>query len=303
MIEPKENLYKKRNIFSCIHDVHQHFKSEMSPFHILVQKQCYPHGCIYFQWRCRLLAKQKKCFRSFENVGRECFNCRYFYEEKIHQYPEFLPEDMVFSDFNNLFEAFESWVNSLQNRRVVVEGTVNYVSPELSLETENKSARIHFTGFLIRFNHGFIDNVVFNDPFYLRISSMTQQKLKIRSGDEMDFTARIETDKGRFKFIESGNFTFYSRSPEFPLQKCDILDKLPKSKIHFRQASGCLTCTQGILADIRKSNHGPTRAIVCLAGIENPDKCSVRDAIEHKENAESCANPGWKGTGCHQPLR
>ena len=210
---------------------------------------------------------------------------------------------MKFSDFYDSFEAFEIWVNSLRNRRVMVEGTVSNVSPELSLETENHTTRVRFTGFLIGFNHGFVDNVAFDDPFYLRISSMTQQKLKIRPDDEMDFYARIETNRGRIRFIKSGNFTFYSRGSESPKQKRDILDQLLACKIHAQQSPECFTCFHGILADIMKSDHGPARAIVCLAGVENPNKCSVRDAANHEEKGESCANPGWKGLGCHRTVR
>ena len=302
MIEPRYNLYKKKQMFRCVHELHQHFKDEMSPFHILVHKQCYPHGCIYFKWKCRLLAKKKKCFRNFEKVGRECFNCRYFYEEKIHQYPEFMNDETDFSEFNQSFEDFESWVENLRLKRIEIEGTVNFVSPELTLLNTNNIYSIRFSGFLVRFQNGFIDNVPFEDPFFLRISAITQQQLKIRRGDEIEFKAQIEIDRGRFRFIKSGSFTFYQRGEEKAPQKSDVLDMLNKSKIHIQQNVNCLGCLYGVLADIHNNHSGPRRALICLEGIDEPTTCQICEVIDKDGHEDACGNPKWKGAGCRQTV-
>ncbi len=302
MIEPRFNLYKQKSTFRCVHDVHQHFLAEMSPFHILVQKACYPHGCIYFKWKCRLLAKRKKCFRNFEKIGRECFNCRYFYEEKIHQYPEFVNNQLDFSDFQASFADFQSWVDSLKKRRLSVEGIVNFVSPELIIQQNNGIPFIRFTGFLVRYESGYIDNVPFEDPFYLRISSITQQQLKIRRGDKMDFMAQVEIDRGRFRFFKSGNFVFYERGENNFLLKKDVLERLNKCKIHTKQNAICLSCKHGILADWENINHGPSRSLICLEGVMNPVTCQKKDAIDKDDRGENCANPKWIGQGCHKSI-
>jgi hypothetical protein len=302
MTETRYNLYKKRQAFRCVHDVHEHFKAEMSPFHILVQKQCYPHGCIYFKWKCRLLAKRKKCFRNFENVGRECFNCRYFYEEKIHQYPEFMDGAEEFSSFSESFREFEEWVGDLRSRRVAVEGTVNFVSPELTVVNTSAAPGIRFTGFLVRFQRGYIDNVPFEDPFFLRISAITQQQLKIRRDDEMDFMARLEIDRGRFRFIKSGNFNFYQRGTSEIPDRSWVLDRIGKSRIHSVQNAKCLSCRYGNLADIQNAGPGPSRALVCFMGIADAETCERQEIIDRDDTSESCANPKWQGKGCHQPV-
>ena len=294
MISPRHNLYKQRNIFRCVHDIHQHFMDEMSPYHILIQRKCYPSGCLYFQWKCRLLAKRKKCFRNFEKVGRECFNCRYFYEEKIHQYPEFVNNELDFSEYHESFEEFEMWIASLRNKRVNVEGTVNFVSPELVLHKINDIASVRFSGFLIRFQTGYIDNVPFEDPFYLRISALTQQQLAIRQGDEMDFKAQLEIDRGRFRFIKSGSFFFYNRGTSDHPQKKDILERIRCSIIHTKQNPGCLSCRNGVLADIKGDTYGPSRALVCLEGVSIPAHCSKKIAIDKDDLEETCGNSDWR---------
>ena len=301
MTASRQNLFKK-SVFRCVHDVHQHFKSEMSPFHILIEKQCYPHGCIYFKWKCRLLAKQKKCFRNFEKVGRECFNCRYFYEEKIHQYPEFIDDGNNFSAFEADFKEFEQWIASIGNRRGPVEGTVHSVSPELLIINPGISTQVRFTGFLVRFQEGFIDNNAFDDPFFLRISSLTQQQLKIRGGDELDFLARLEIDRGRFRFVKSGSFTFYRRGEEKVVLKHHIMERIAGSVIHSEQHEKCRVCRFGILADHQESRNGPTRSLVCLQGAENAGTCTIGQNIKGDGILEQCANPKWNGKGCRQTI-
>ena len=81
--EKMKNQYKRTDIFRCVHDVHQKFQNRISVYHILKEKQCYPQGCFYFRWRCKQLNKKNKCYRGFFHVGRKCFGCRDFYDEKI----------------------------------------------------------------------------------------------------------------------------------------------------------------------------------------------------------------------------
>ena len=223
MYKPVTNLFKQPKVFKCFHDVHQHFKSEMSPYYILVEKQCFPHGCVYFQWKCKLLAKHKKCFRSFTKVGRKCFNCSYFHEEKIHQYPEFLLDENQQSEFIETFEEFEEWVQSLKNKRINCEGTVSSVKPNFILFNKGNYYSLNLRGFLIGFDEGYLDNRHFQGRFYLSISSLTQNKLLIKEGDEIEFEGNLEIDRGRFKFVKSGRFEFYNRGNDAAIKKEGIL--------------------------------------------------------------------------------
>ena len=116
MIEPRKNIYKLPGVFRCNHESHRHFNSELSPYYILSEKNCYPDGCVYFKWKCRLLSKQKICFRGFSYVGKKCSNCRYFYEEKQHFSPQYIYSEKKSSRFVEEFEAFEQWVSDAQKK-------------------------------------------------------------------------------------------------------------------------------------------------------------------------------------------
>jgi hypothetical protein len=302
MLETKKNLYKQSQTFRCVHDVHRHFKSEMSPFYVLSQKQCYPDGCVYFHWKCRLLAKKKSCFRGFSHVGKNCFNCKYFYEEKRHQYPEFIFKEDGDDNFVEQFFEFEEWINDLQSRRVLCEGTISAINPNLTLRYSGQYPRISAHGFLIRFDDGYIDNYLFEDPFYLSISAMSQNKLLLREGDNLEFEAGLLIDRGRLKFIKPGRFQFYHRGEDKPLRKNDVLVALETYTIQENQPAKCMNCAYGMLVDVENSTNGPSRATVCLQGIADYRYCTISVKTHDTNNGDSCANSGWKGKKCHHVL-
>ena len=297
-----QNLFKKSSTFKCIHDVHRHFKSEMSPYHVLVAKNCYPDGCVYFQWKCRLLAKQKSCFRNFKNVGRKCFNCKYFYEEKVHQYPEPMLTESEYAEFVDEFDEFFDWIQSLQKKRVLCEGTVSSVRPDLAVEIDNSHAKVMLRGFLIGFQYGYIDNINFEDPFYLKVSALSQNKLKFRSGDNVEFEANLNLDRGRLKFFRPGRFQFFERGTAKPIQKSELLVALNSATIQSGQPAKCLECSQGVLADLNTHAAGPRRAIVCLKGMPDYQLCNYTDPKDQSLNNEFCANPKWKNDHCNYTL-
>jgi hypothetical protein len=298
----KKNLYKQPHVFRCVHDVHRRFQSELSPFYILNQKKCFPDGCVYFQWKCRLLAKHKMCFRGFSQVGKKCFNCRYFYEEKEHQYPELMENGWDRSSFLEAFEEFEEWVQELKAKRVPCEGTVAAVIPELSLKHQGGKQQLLAYGFLIRFNEGFINNCLFEDPFYLSISSQTQNQLLIRKDDVIEFEANLNIDRGRFKFNRSGKFQFYQRGEEKALRSTDVLAALRTYTIQENQPEKCLRCQHGILVDRESATPGPSRATICLQGIADYRYCAVNVNTENPNGHESCINAQWGNKKCYHVL-
>lgn len=297
-----QNLFKKTSTFKCVHDVHRHFKSEMSPYHVLVAKNCYPDGCVYFQWKCRLLAKQKSCFRNFKKVGRKCFNCKYFYEEKVHQYPEPMLTESEYAEFVDDFDEFFDWIQSLQKKRVLCEGTVTSVRPDLNVEVYNNHPKIILRGYLIGFQFGFIDNIHFEDSFYLRISTLSQNKLQIRSGDNIEFEATLILDRGRLKFVRPGRFQFFERGTAEPPKKSDSLVALNSATIQNGQPEKCLGCSKGILADLNGPEAGPRRTIVCLMGMPDYQLCNYTTPQDQSLNNEICANPKWKNGHCNYTL-
>ncbi len=302
MIEAKQNLYKISGVFRCTHDVHRHFKSELSPFYILREKNCYPDGCVYFNWKCRLLAKQKTCFRGFSYVGRKCFNCRYFYEDKQHHFPEFLGSGEEYHSFNERFEEFEVWVEDLKKRRVSVEGIIAHVVPALSLRLAGSHYRLDTNGFLIRFDEGYIDNSLFSDNYYLSISALTQNKMLFRKGDSLEFEANLSIDRGRFKFMKPGRIQFFDRGHDIPLRKADVLVAAKTFTIQENQPEKCLRCEHGVLVDLINSHNGPSRSVVCLKGIANYNLCTLNIDSPESGNNDTCINIEWKGKRCHHVL-
>jgi hypothetical protein len=302
MISEQKNLFKSLEKFRCVHDVHRHFKSQMSVHHILMEKNCYPDGCIYFQWRCRLLAKQKKCFRNFEKVGKKCFNCKHFYEEKIHQYPEFINNDETFQTFLQNFDAFLEWINHLNSIRVLCEGRITSIKPNLIIEYLAIKSRVHMNGFLVSFSSGYIDNTPFEDAFYLSISSITQNKIKLRKDDLLEFEASLVLDKGRFLFNKSGKFHFLERGAGQILNKSNLLASLESATVQLGQPKKCLSCSKGVLADHSFKASGPNRSVVCLQGLPDYQLCTYLDESDKHVADDSCANPEWDGMKCNYTI-
>ncbi len=302
MITEKKNLFKSIEKFRCVHDVHRHFKSQMSTYHILIEKNCYPDGCVYFQWKCRLLAKQKKCFRNFKKVGKNCTNCKYFYEEKIHQYPEFDQSHESFADFQLEFQEFLEWINHLKHNRVSCEGRISSVKPDLWIEQKQNSHHINVSGFLIAFSSGYIDNLPFEDPFYLSVSSLTQDKLKFKQNDLFEFDAKLNIDRGRLVFRNSGKFYFIERGNEPALNKSNLLVTLATATVQTDQPAKCLNCSQGILADVNTNSPGPRRSMVCMMGAPDYRLCTFIDTLPDPESNGNCANPAWKGKHCNYTI-
>ena len=105
-----KNPYKSTEIFRCVHESHQGYKNKISVYHILKARSCYPEGCIYFRWRCKLLNKKKKCHRGYRHVGRNCFGCKEFYDEKIHNFPELQVSQDEYKDFLKKYTRTKSHV-------------------------------------------------------------------------------------------------------------------------------------------------------------------------------------------------
>ena len=206
------------------------------------------------------------------------------------------------SSFLEAFEEFEEWVQELMAKRVPCESTVSAVIPELSLKYQGGKQQLRAYGFLIRFDEGFINNCLFEDPFYLSISSQTQNQLLIRKDDVIEFEANLNIDRGRFKFNRSGKFQFYQRGEEKALRNADVLAALKTYTIQENKPEKCLRCQHGILVDRESATPGPSRATICLQGIADYRYCTVNVNTEDPNSHESCINTQWGNKNCHHVL-
>ena len=146
-----KNLYKKNDIFRCVHESHKGFKNKISVYHILEKKSCYPHGCLYFKWQCKQLNKRKKCSRGFHYVGRKCFGCKDFYEDKIHNYPELQIGPKDYNTFLKEYEDFKDWLDELRGKNIEISGKLKGIKPHFQKRIYPKSSFLSFQGYILIF--------------------------------------------------------------------------------------------------------------------------------------------------------
>ena len=126
------NQYKRLDVFRCRLQSHDSFAGRVSVYHVLKVKRCLPEGCIWFDWRCRLLEKGGACRKGYHFPGKNCNGCRYYYEEKVHKVPEVLLDRDSYRNFQAELEEFEDWLRENLGRRLEVFARVSQVGPQLT---------------------------------------------------------------------------------------------------------------------------------------------------------------------------
>ena len=111
------NCYKREDVFVCRHDMHRGFDYRVSAHHVLREKNCYPHGCVDFLWKCKLLDKGGTCPKGYRHVGNNCTECRHYDEEKIHRYPELLISAMEYRAYQRECRRFDDWLDTHEGSR------------------------------------------------------------------------------------------------------------------------------------------------------------------------------------------
>ena len=270
------NQYKRRDVFQCSHKAHFRFEKNVSVYHVLKEKKCYPEGCIYFLWKCQLLNKGNSCPKKYQHVGRDCFSCKNYFDEKIIYQPEIAlsPED--YKKFERDLEEFEEWLNDTVGRWVEFSGTVNSVKPHFKKIRYGPKEALSFPGFLISFKQGYLDRVFFEDHIFITISRKTQQNLKFAPGDEVEFKARLRTDRGRIVLerIRYVEFLHKEEEPSWTLSQA-LVAKNTGREIDC-QPEKCMMCENGCLLDVVEKTEGRSnirRHLFCMAGVENPEEC------------------------------
>jgi len=295
------NLFKQNNIFICKHDTHKHFSSKMSVYHILEEKKCFPDGCVYFKWKCKVLAKKKKCHRNFTAVGRNCFSCKYFYEEKIHQFPELIVERKKKEDFFEEYNEYCEWISSIENKQVFCEGTIQSVVPDFLINKNNGKYGLGLKGFLIIFQEGFIDNQHFEDTFYLHINSMFQNKMRLREDDEVEFKAIVQEKDGRIELFAPRHFNFYLRGKSKPLLRSDLLVSLNTATTFYEQNEKCKKCSFSVIPKIQNNRSGKNRVLICSNGIQEPENC-IENINRSELYSDTCENDNSNTVSCSRTL-
>ncbi len=266
------NHYKRHDIFRCTHQSHTRFAYRVSVYHVLKEKECFPWGCIYFNWRCRLLNKGRTCPKKFNHVGRKCFNCREFYDEKEMLKPELLVTAKEYALFLRTMHRFEDWLESVRGREVEFSGTINSLKPGFYKTAASPQRHIACDGFLLNFSGGHINLDYFDDSIYVKLSSSAQHRLKLGKGDRVNFRALVKEERGRIVLVRVRGIDIEEKAAEeiWTVSRAQLARRT--ATIISGHHERCLNCDRGSLLDIIGGDK-KQRMMLCLEGIRDPDYC------------------------------
>ena len=209
-------------------------------------------------------------------MGRKCFGCKYYYEDKICHQPDVILDNKEFEKFEKSLEEYEEWLESVVGKDVEFSGEINSVKPHLKKVVSGSKQNIFFKGFLLSFKQGFINRVFLDDYLYASVSIKSHEKNKFAAGDKIDFLARLRVDHGRIVLdrVRRVEFTEKSDAVSWDLSQA-IVAKNVGTELDC-QPEKCLRCDKGCLLDViqrTESKDKISRHLFCLAGIEDPEVC------------------------------
>ena len=290
-----KNLYKRVDVFRCTHDSHREFENVVSVYHVLKEKGCHPHGCVYFKWMCRKLDRGIPCPKSYEHVGRKCAPCADYYDEKVVKHPQLLlkPEDYQF--FLNDLRGFERWLDEKKGKELNCAGTIKALRPRFIMNRQHERSQLCFKGFLIVFQEIFIGLTLFEDTVYAILSSSQQSRLRLSEGDRLEFRAALRLDRGRVVLDRVHGVEIEEKSTAKHWTIAEARKALFSGKVFEYQYEKCLNCPYGSLVDIQESdfpsNGQKRRKLFCLKGESDPKYCIVQ-AKEKLSQVDCCMDDG-----------
>ncbi len=268
------NLYKRSDVFSCPHSSHQRFGSAVTPYHVLHEKKCYPDGCMVFLWKCRLLDKGHACPKRLKHVGRLCFSCKQFFDEKFQQSPRLTLSDEDYRRFCADLEEFDLWLDSIVGRELEIDATITAVKPNLRVVGSSRGERYVFSGWLAVLSAAYVNFDMFDDFCFARLSEKTQSSLHLGSGSRVLCRATPTFDRGRLVFthVHRVELTEEGDQPEWTRSGAEVA--AASASALTIQTEKCMECRYGCLIDRDKSrNDGKQRTMLCLAGQTVPSDC------------------------------
>ncbi|NOZ62578.1 MAG: hypothetical protein GXO74_12985 [Calditrichaeota bacterium] len=286
-----KNLYKRLDIFKCKSLGHQQFKNRVSVYHVLRARKCYPQGCIYFQWKCKLFNKGKSCARGYRFVGRKCFGCKHFYDEKINNQPALQLTDEEYSSFLAELDNFEDWVRETDHHKLDIEGEIVSVKPALMKTIQHKSSRLTLSGYFIHFSETFVGRTHWEDHCYAFVYPDQQKRFQFAPGDRFEYRATVQFERGRLVFKKLHRIEFVERSgrPTWTSSQA-LVTKFTVVSLN-KQQNKCLHCRYGVLVDVldyTRSTRQKRRDLMCLKSVQNPEDCIFHLEDQLIELAEQC---------------
>ena len=285
------NPYKRLDIFKCKSPGHAKFEHRVSAYHVLRVKNCYPQGCLYFLWHCQLLNKGQSCTKGYSHVGRKCFGCKHYYDEKVNNQPLLLKSDTEYQAFLDDLEDFDDWLESLNDKHIDIQGTIVSIKPAFTKIIQSQGSHFNLNGYFLHFAEAFIDTVHWEDHCYARIYPELQQRHRFAAGDTIEFRSKIELNQGRLIFPKINSIEFVSRSHN-PTWENSAALVVKHSIIPFdQQPKKCLQCDQGVLVDVINKSRPQwerSRELMCLKSFPDPNVCFYEVEKKLIEETEQC---------------
>jgi hypothetical protein len=281
-----KNRYKQRGLFVCHHPVHSRFNFEVSPYHVLKQKQCYGCGCVQFLWKCKIYGKSFVCPRGFKHVGRNCFSCKHYYEEKICRSPETSLDSESMTAYMRELEDYRYWLSTVIDRKVKFSGKIESVFPSLTKTIDNHKSHIQLQGFLISFAKAHIGFDLFDSTIYLHVGHRFIEKWQPAPDDSIDCSAELKFDRGRIVMINPTHVEI-DQGDQLPyLNYSKALVGKSTGSIVVDNISACRGCPFGALLDIEVIRPKPNqyRRFYCLRGVSHSQNCPIRLEWELSEH-------------------
>ncbi|UCE65736.1 MAG: hypothetical protein JSU85_12865 [Candidatus Zixiibacteriota bacterium] len=279
MLKKIRNLLKQKGLFKCRHPAHRQFQYEISPYHVIVEKGCYPEGCVEFLWKCHDLDKGKKCPKNFKHVGRGCFSCKKFYDEKMTYRPETDLDGKSLKRFMDDLLEYRGWLDSMRGKNVRFGGTVASVFPHLKMAIDNGQGRVYMDGFYISFDSGYFDNNLFDDKIYLRVNGRFLCRTEATPGDDLEFDAIFTEDRGRIILRNPKKIEMTKNGGKECINISRAQVARATGKIIVGSIEKCEDCSYCSLIDIEDRSRKEIshyRRFYCLRGISDSDNCPAR---------------------------
>lgn len=232
-----------------------------------------------FAWKCHDLDKGKKCPKKYKHVGKGCFSCKKFYDEKYVYRPETDFDEKDLSRFMEELLEFRGWIDSRRGRTVRFAGEIDSVKPHLRMTIENGSRRVAMDGFYVSFDNGYFGNDYFDDKVYLRINGRFLCRTELSPGDGLEFDAMFSEDRGRIILKNPRNLEIAGNGGTRSITASRAQVARATGKIIAGSVEKCTDCVYCSLIDVEDRSRKETtryRRFFCLRGISNSENCPAR---------------------------
>jgi hypothetical protein len=228
-----------------------------------------------FVWKCRLLDKGHSCPKKFKHVGRKCFSCKHYFDEKYMRQPKLKVSEEDFAKFRSNVEDLDFWLDEIVGRQIELEATIDAIKPNFRPHGNPHRERYAFLNWLAVFRSAYIEYDLFDDVCFARISDKTQSRFALAPSDRIICKAVPSFDRGRLIFTRLHNIEVKRGGQKPEWRRSDVEVAAATAVGLNLQAEKCLRCRYGCLIDRPHHDVGNgSRSLLCLAGQKVPEECA-----------------------------